>query len=476
MSQIYPVLLAGGAGTRLWPLSRKAYPKQFSNLLNEQTLFQQAALRLTSSNKIKFASHITLTNPDFRFIVTEQLQSVGIDPGHVIIEPEAKNTAPAILAASLHAYNLDEDAVLLVAPSDHIIPDTSEFHNVLKTGLASLDDGKMVTFGISPTYPDTGYGYIELSSKNKGPSGVSDVSKFVEKPQRSIAEEMLQTENFLWNAGIFLFRAIDMIEAFKSFSPSIYKHTKDAVKLAQTDLGFIRLNSDAWSRLEDISIDYAIMEKAKNLVAVPCSFDWSDLGGWDKVWAEADKDEHGNSFTGGAHAIDCSDTLLRSESKSQQLVGLGLNNIIAIAMQDAVLVTNKDNSQDVKKIVDHLKLHTISQAEFFQKDFRPWGWFESLISGNGFQVKQIYVKPGASLSLQSHKYRSEHWIIVEGVAKVTIDQEVKLVNQGHSVYVPLGAIHRVENLEKIPMTLIEVQIGSYLGEDDIVRYEDKYNR
>ena len=218
------------------------------------------------------------------------------------------------------------------------------------------------------------------------------------------------------------------------------------------------------------------MEKAKNLVAVPCSFDWSDLGGWDKVWAEADKDEHGNSFTVGAHAIDCKDTLLRSESKSQQLVGLGLNNIIAIAMQDAVLVTNKDNSQDVKKIVDHLKLHSISQAEFFQKDIRPWGWFESLISGNGFQVKQIYVKPGASLSLQSHKHRSEHWIIVEGVAKVTIDQEVKLVNQGHSVYVPLGAIHRVENLEKTPMILIEVQIGSYLGEDDIVRYEDKYNR
>lgn len=476
MSKIYPVLLAGGSGTRLWPLSRKSYPKQFSNLLNEHTLFQQAALRLTSSKEIEFAPHITLTNSDFRFIVTEQLQKVGFDPSHILIEPEVKNTAPAILAASLYAYDINEDAVLLVAPSDHIIPDTPEFHSIVKTGLTSVNEGKMVTFGISPTYPDTGYGYIELSSKNKNSSGASNVSSFVEKPELLKAKKMLKTENYLWNAGIFLFRAVDMIKAFESFSPSTLKHTSEAVKLAQIDLGFVRLNSDSWSRLENISIDYAIMEKAKNLVAVPYSFNWSDLGGWDKVWEESDKDKHGNSLTIGAHAIDCKDTLLRSESKSQQIVGLGLDNIIAIAMSDAVLVANKDNSQDVKKIVDHLKLNNITQAEFFNKDIRPWGWFESLISGDNFQVKQIYVKPGASLSLQSHKYRSEHWIIVAGTAKVTIDQEVKSVEQGHAVYIPLGAIHRVENLEKFPMVLIEVQIGSYLGEDDIVRYEDKYNR
>ena len=476
MYKITPVLLAGGAGTRLWPLSRKSYPKQFSNLLGEETLLQQSALRLISSDQVEFEPHVTLTNSDFRFIVVEQLQEVGIDPGLILIEPESKNTAPAILAASLISYANDTNAVLLVAPSDHVIPDTSAFHAAIKIGLHQVHNGKMVAFGISPTYPETGYGYLELAKNKLDSSGTSSVIRFVEKPELSCAKEMLDAGNYLWNAGIFLFKAADMIRAFETFAPDVMKLTHQAVKTANVDLGFLRLSPEPWKELEDISIDYAIMEKATNLVAVPYSSKWSDLGGWDAVWAETEKDQSEVATSENAHAIDCFGTLLRSENVGQQIVGLGLKNIIAIAMPDAVLVTQKDRAQDVKKVVEHLNLNNIPQGGIFPKDYRPWGWFESLARGEEFQVKRISVKPGAALSLQSHSHRSEHWIVVEGTAKVTIDNDVSLVTEGKSVYVPLGAVHRMENTGTLPMILIEVQIGSYLGEDDIVRYEDVYAR
>ena len=476
MTVIFPVLLAGGSGTRLWPLSRKSYPKQFSNLIGDKTLFQRSAERLTSSDIIEFAAHITLTNADFRFIVGEQLQEISIDPGPILIEPVARNTAPAILAASILTHSKDENAVLLIAPSDHVIPDTAAFHEAIKVGLSHVENQKMVTFGIQPTQPETGYGYLELSNDRLDDYGSSDLKAFIEKPNLLDAKQMLDAGHYLWNAGIFLFRAHDMLEAFSTHAPECLRLVSLAVEGAAPDLGFLRLAAEPWSKLEDISIDYAIMEKAQNLVAVPYASKWTDLGGWDAVCSDSKPDASGNVTSVTAHAIECSNSLLRSESSSQQVVGIGLNNIMVIAMPDAVLVAPKERAQDVKKAVELLKSKEINQAEIFPKDHRPWGWFESLALGDRFQVKRICVKPGAALSLQSHKYRSEHWIVVEGIAKITIDDEVKLVSEGQSVYVPLGAKHRMENPGKLPMELIEIQIGTYLGEDDIIRYEDLYAR
>ena len=473
---IVPVLLAGGSGTRLWPLSRKSYPKQFSNLIGNNSLFQSCAQRLTSSETLEFASHITLTNTDYRFIIGEQLQEVGIDPGPILIEPEAKNTAAAILAASIFEHSKDENAILLVAPSDHVISDRDAFHDAIKVGLGHLKNNKMVIFGIKPTHPETGYGYIELSTKFLDDHGSSDLKTFIEKPKLQQAKQMLEAGHYLWNAGIFLFRAQDMIDAFSAYAPESLSLVSQAVNDASMDLGFLRLAADPWSDLQDISIDYAIMEKAHNLVAVPYTSKWSDLGGWDAVWAESNSDSSGNVTSNTAHAVACSNSLLRSESNGQQVVGIGLNDIMAIAMPDAVLVAPRDRAQDVKEAVELLKAKGIAQAETFPKDHRPWGWFESLALGERFQVKRICVKPGAALSLQSHNHRSEHWIVVEGTAKVTIGEDVKLVTEGQSVYVPLGARHRLENPGQVPILIIEVQIGSYLGEDDINRYEDLYAR
>lgn len=476
LNYIHPVLLAGGAGTRLWPMSRKSYPKQFSNVIGKQSLFQQSAIRLTSSEVVKFARHITITNSDFRFIVCEQLQTIGIDPGTILIEPEANNTAPAILAASIFAMKNEPNAILLVAPSDHLIPDSSSFHQAIQKGLSQVSRGKIVTFGITPTHAETGYGYLELSSDKLGACDVNVVTRFIEKPDLKSAQRMLQLDNYLWNSGIFLFRACDMIAAFERYDPIMLELVRAAVFEAKIDLGFIRLATNFWSKINPESIDYAIMEKTDNLVSVTYRQKWSDLGGWDAVWAEMDKDGNGNAVSEAAHAIACNNSLLRSENPSQQLVGLGLDNIIAISMPDAVLVANKDLAQDVKKVVEILKIDGISQAENSQKDHRPWGWFESLILSDGFQVKRIFVHPGASLSLQSHSYRSEHWVVVEGEAKVTIGDQIKNVTVGQSVYVPVGAIHRMENQKEKPMVLIEVQIGTYFGEDDIVRYDDVYAR
>ena len=474
--KVTPVLLAGGIGTRLWPLSRKFFPKQFLKIIGDTTLFQNSAKRLTPSDVLEFAPHITITNSDYRFIIGEQLQEVGIDPGPILIEPEAKNTAAAILAVSIFVHSKDENAVLLVAPSDHVMPGTDDFHEAINVGLSHVQNHKMATFGITPTHPETGYGYLELAKDPIDDSGTCNLEKFIEKPDLKGAKQMLEAGHYLWNAGIFLFRARDMIDAFSTHAPETLDLVSKAVNEASEDLGFLRLASEPWSKLQDISIDYAIMEKAQNLVAVPYASKWSDLGGWDAVWSEGKPDASGNVISETAHAIECSNSLLRSESSGQQVVGIGLRDIMAIAMPDAVLVAPKDRAQDVKKAVELLKAKGIAQAEIFPKDHRPWGWFESLVLGERFQVKRICVKPGAALSLQSHKYRSEHWIVVEGTAKVTIDDEVKLVNEGQSVYVPLGAVHRMENTGKVPMLLIEVQIGSYLGEDDIIRYEDLYAR
>lgn len=468
--------MAGGSGTRLWPLSRKSFPKQFSKLIGKNTLFQDSARRLTSSKIIDFFPHITLTGAEARFIVESQLQEIGIDPGTILIEPEPKNTAAAVLVASLFAHSIDQNATLLVAPSDHSIPDMLDFHRAVEVGLSHVQNGSFVTFGIKPTHPETGFGYLEISKISGAELGASKVMNFVEKPDRAHAERMLASENFLWNAGIFLFRAQDMIDAFQAYQPKMLNLVSQVMNDISKDLGFLRLPAEPWCLIEDISIDYAIMEKAQNLVAVPYRSKWSDLGGWDAVWSESNPDASGNVVSETANAIECVGSLLRAESSSQQIVGIGLVDIMAIAMPDAVLVAHKDRAQDVKKAVALLSTKDIQQGEVFPKDYRPWGWFESLALGSHFQVKRICVKPGGMLSLQSHMYRSEHWIVVEGAARVTIEGDVKLMTEGQSIYVPLGAKHRMENPGDVPMILIEVQIGSYLGEDDIIRYEDVYAR
>ena len=474
MSKITPILLAGGAGTRLWPLSRKSYPKQFSPLLGEDSLFQSTANRLSSSEVLSFESIITITNSDFRFIVVEQLQRAGIDPGEVLIEPERRNTAASVLAAALYAQQRNSEATILIAPSDHVIADTLEFHRAIKIGLVETEKGHIVTFGIKPTRPETGYGYLELV-KSTVDKPVA-VKRFIEKPDLETVTKMIKGDTYLWNAGIFLARSKDIVQAFETHAPKLLSYVKKSIENGKVDLGFFRLEPESWSRCENISIDYAIMEKLNNISAVPYSSGWNDLGDWEAIWRDLESDEAGVVTGIDATAIDCSNVLLRSENEAQHLVGLGLQDIIAIAMPDAVLVAHKRRSQDVSLVVKKLKNKGIMQAETFPKDHRPWGWFESLVIADRFQVKRILVFPGAALSLQSHHHRSEHWIVVKGTTRVTVNDKVQLLSEGESIRIPLGAIHRMENPGKVPMVLIEVQTGEYLGEDDIVRYEDLYSR
>ncbi|MCE5974161.1 mannose-1-phosphate guanylyltransferase/mannose-6-phosphate isomerase [Sinirhodobacter sp. WL0062] len=475
--KITPCLLCGGSGTRLWPLSRKSYPKQFAALIGEESLFQASARRVSQPmGGLSFAAPLTITNNDFRFIVAEQLTEAGIDPGPILIEPEGRNTAPAVLAAALYLAQTDPEAVMLVAPSDHLIPDTAAFLASVGAGLSAVARGDLVTFGIAPTRPETGYGYLHLGAQRDSSGQPIALRNFVEKPDLANAERMLAAGDYLWNAGIFLFRVTDILAAFEAHAPELLEPVRQSVTQARSDLGFVRLAPEAWGKARDISIDYAVMEKAQNLSVVPFSGAWSDLGGWDAVWRESGPDARGVVCSDHATAIDCADSLLRSEAEGVELVGIGLENIIAVAMQDAVLVAAKDRAQDVKDAVAALKARGAKQATQLPRDYRPWGWFESLATGGRFQVKRIVVHPGAALSLQSHFHRSEHWIVVEGTAEVTIDDTTRLISENQSVYIPLGAVHRMRNPGKVPMVLIEVQTGTYLGEDDIIRYEDVYAR
>ncbi len=478
MAIVHPVILCGGVGTRLWPLSRKSYPKQFVPLTGAQSLYQACAQRMQGAGAgVDYAAPTILTNADFRFIVTEQLQAVGIDPGPVLIEPDGRNTAPAVLAAALYLAQSDPDAILLVAPSDHVVPDHDAFRAAVATGVAAIEArGDLITFGITPDRPETGYGYLQLSARPDGSGAAVPLTRFVEKPDLDTAQTMLADGSYLWNSGIFLFAARDILAAFQAHAPDLIPPVRAAVEQAECDLGFLRLDPGAWEQAEEISIDYAVMERADNLSVVPFSAGWSDLGSWTAVHELSNPDADGVACTGPVTAIDCQNTLLRAESPDQELVGLGLKNIVAVAMKDAVLVADMTRSQDVKLAVTALKTREAKQATALPVDHRPWGHFETLVLADRFQVKRIVVKPGASLSLQSHHHRAEHWIVVEGTAKVTIDDDVRLVTENQSVYIPLGAVHRMENPGKVDMVLIEVQTGSYLGEDDIIRYEDVYAR
>ena len=472
---IHPVLLCGGSGTRLWPLSRKSHPKQFVKLLGEESLFQASAHRLSGAG---FAAPSVVTGSDFRFMVVEQLAAVEIAPQNVLIEPSARNTAAAICAAAVALDAQNGASLMLVAPSDHVISDAEHFRSTVEAAAKTALDGQIVTFGIRPDRAETGYGWLELTAQLSGDFApvAQPLKSFVEKPDAATAEALLSGGMHLWNAGIFLFSTKTILGAFAEFAPETLAKVRNAFSAAETDLGFTRLAAEPWSTLEDISIDYAVMERAPNLSVVPYGGSWSDLGDWQAIWREGDADGAGVVTSGPSTAVDCKNTLLQATSDTQHLVAMGLEDVIAVAMPDAVLVAHKDRAQDVKKAVAELKAQGVAQAEALPREYRPWGWYESIALGPRFQVKRIVVNPGAALSLQSHNHRSEHWVVVEGTANVTIDANVQSVTENQSVYIPLGAVHRMENPGKLPLTLIEVQTGSYFGEDDIVRYDDVYAR
>lgn len=472
--KIHPIILSGGSGTRLWPLSRKSYPKQFSKIMGDESLFQLSVKRLSGD---AFHAPVVLTNSDFRFIVTEQLAALHILGSDILIEPDVKNTAPAILSAALFLADKDPHALMLVAPSDHVIPDSAHFQRTVEAGIDAAQSGQLVTFGIKPDRPETGYGYLHLAEGAGDFSATArKLKRFVEKPDQSTAETMLASGEYLWNAGIFLFSAKTLIAEFEKHAPEQVAPCSKAVSKAEVDLNFLRLDAAAWAQTESQSIDYAIMERSNHLTAVPFDGAWSDLGSWEAVWLNSEPDADGVVTSQNATAIDCQNTLLRSENDNQELVGIGLKNIVAVAMPDAVLVSDINSSQSVKLAVETLRNTDKKQSEQFPRDHRPWGWFESLSIGDRFQVKRIMVHPGAALSLQSHVHRAEHWVVVQGAALVTIDDTKKIVAENESVYIPLGTVHRLENPGKLDLHLIEVQTGAYLGEDDIIRYEDAYSR
>lgn len=467
---IHPVILCGGSGTRLWPLSRKSYPKQFSRLLGEDSLFQACARRTRAPG---FADPVIVTGDPFRFIVAEQLAAIEMGAQSILIEPEGRNTAPAVLSAALHLSLTDPDALMLVVPSDHVIPDAGAFRKAIAAAADTARAHRLVTFGITPTRPETGFGYLELA---QGTSSTAEtpqpLTRFVEKPDLARAEKMVSAGNFLWNAGVFLFSVHAVLEAFRTHAPAVTAAVEQAVAGARTDLGFTRLAPDPWRAAENISIDYAIMEKTADLAVMPFGAGWSDLGSWEAVWQECGPDAEGNVVSHHATAIDCRGTLLRSEAEGLELVGIGLEDMIAIAMSDAVLVARRDDSQRVKDAVAALKARGAAQAEAFPREHRPWGWFETLVRNDRFQLRKIVLQPGTTLGLQSHAQRSETWIVVEGRAAITIDDSQSELMPGQSAHIPAGAVHRLANPADIALVLIEVRIGAYLGDDDVTRYPE----
>ncbi len=468
--QITPVVLCGGSGTRLWPLSRQSYPKQFSTLLGSQSLFQRSVERMAGR---PFAAPLIMTASDFRFIVTEQLAAIKRTPQAILIEPESRNTAPAILAAALYLDGMHPGALMLVAPSDHVIPDATAFRAAVAEGVGAAEAGQIVTFGITPTQPETGYGYLELAETAKGPQRLV---QFVEKPDALQAAQMLASGRFLWNSGIFLFTTTTILAAYRQQAPAMLRAVHQALAAAEPDLDFLRLAAAPFAEAERVSIDYAVMEKAQNLTVVPYDGAWSDLGSWAAVHTESPQDRDGVALSGAATAIECRNSVLRSEEQGMEVVGIGLSDLIVVAMRDAVLVAGMDRAQQVKQAVAVLQAKGADQATQFPRVHRPWGHFETLLLAPRFHVKRILVRPGQKLSLQSHVHRSEHWIVVAGTARATIGDSVALLTENQSIYVPLGTIHRLENPGKVDLQLIEVQTGAYLLEDDITRYDDIYAR
>lgn len=467
MSQVIPVILSGGAGTRLWPLSRQHYPKQLHQLTGTgHTLLQDTARRVAH-----LQSPIVVCNAEHRFMVADQLQSLGTVPAAMLLEPAARNTAPAIALAALQAVADDPEAMLVVLPADHAIADEHAFRQALDEAVDAAGDGSLVTFGVVPQHAETGYGYIQADASE---GGARRVSRFVEKPDRETAEQYLAAGNYFWNSGMFVFRAAAYLAALEHFQPAMLAACRQAHERAQSDLDFIRVDREAFEASPSESIDHAVMERAENVRMVPLDAGWSDIGSWRSLWEVSEQDANGNAFIGDVIDIDTRDTLVHSLDKL--VVTLGLSDAVVVETPDALLVADRERVQDVKQAVARIEADGRGEHLFHREVHRPWGSYDSVDQGERYQVKRITVKPGKSLSLQMHHHRAEHWVIVSGTANVQVGDTEKLLTENESVYIPIGTRHRLTNPGQVPLELIEVQSGSYLGEDDIVRFEDTFGR
>ena len=472
---IIPIILCGGTGSRLWPLSRESYPKQYLSLdgAESKSLLQKTQERIKGLKNIK--PPILICNEDHRFIVAEQMKEIGINPYSILLEPFGRNTAPAITLASLLALEKEEDPILIVLSSDHQITDTLQFVKTINNGLSYAKENRLVTFGVIPDSPETGFGYIEAENK-LDPKNIKGekILRFIEKPNLERAKILIQDKRFSWNSGIFMFKASLILEEIGKFHPELISSSKKALKGENYDLDFRRLNQQAFEKCPDLSIDVAVMERTNIGTVLPLNAGWSDLGSWHAVWKSHNKDNSGNVIRGKVLSKDTKNCLLKSDKRL--IVGIGLEDLIVVETSDAILVANKNDDQKIKDIVQDLKKKGFSEGQVHQKVFRPWGSYASVANESRWQVKLIKVKPGASLSLQKHQHRSEHWIIVSGTAKIEINKKTFTLSENQSTYIPLGSIHRLSNPGKIELSLIEVQSGPYLGEDDIERFEDNYGR
>jgi len=463
-----PVIMSGGSGTRLWPLSRKHKPKQFIALFGENTMFQETLSRLSDIDDRQ--APIVVCNNDHRFMVAEQLHELDISSANIILEPIGRNTAPALAISALQAQSTGEDPILLVLAADHVIENIPAFHQAIETAKTQAEAGLLVTFGIVPTSPNTGYGYIQASEKNV----TSPVKRFVEKPDLATATEYVDSGSYYWNSGMFMFKASTLIAELENYAPDILANCREALAKGVKDLDFIRLDTDTFSNCRSESIDYAVMEQTNKAVVVPLDAAWNDVGSWSSLWECAEQDVNNNVLQGDVMIDDVQNSYIHSENRLVSV--LGVDNIVVVETADAVMVASKDSAQNVKNIVNRLIDDQRQEAENHRLCYRPWGYYDSIDAGQRFQVKRITVNPGASLSLQMHHHRAEHWIVVTGTAQVTCDENVMLLTENQSTYIPIGAKHRLHNPGQVLLEMIEVQSGSYLGEDDIIRFEDNYSR
>jgi mannose-1-phosphate guanylyltransferase/mannose-6-phosphate isomerase len=464
--KINPVILSGGSGTRLWPLSREHYPKQLLALLGEQTLLQQTVSRLDGMKHV--AAPLLVCNEEHRFLVAEQMRQLGKAPADIVLEPVGRNTAPALTLAALALLkHAPDDALMLVMPADHIIQDTDNFRAAVEQGAALAEKGRLVTFGIVPTAPETGYGYIKMGAGN-------NVAAFIEKPDIETASRYVAAGDHLWNSGMFMMQASVWLDELNRYHPAMLEACQAAYAQGQRDADFYRVNALAFGSCQSNSIDYAVMEETDKAAVVVLDAGWSDIGAWSSLWEASARDAQGNVVQGDVYLHATKNTLLISQHRF--LAAVGLDDIIVVETPDAVLVAHKQHAQSVKEIVNRLKAEKRSEYKTHRRVYRPWGSYEGIDAGQRFQVKRLMVNPGASLSLQMHHHRAEHWVVVKGTARVTKGDEVFMLTENQSTYIPLGTTHRLENPGNIPLEIIEVQSGSYLGEDDIVRFEDQYNR
>ena len=471
---IIPVILCGGSGTRLWPLSRESYPKQFLSIKKDSqfSLLQKTIQRILPLKNLR--EPILICNEEHRFIVAEQIRELNIDDFIILLEPFGRNTAPAITSAAIKSLELEDDPILLVLSSDHVINNNRKFLNVVEIGSKFAEINKLVTFGVIPTSPETGYGYIKAAEPFGDKIEGFEIESFIEKPDKKMAQKLIKDNRFTWNSGMFMFKAQEIIKEIDKFSPEILLSCKKTINKSIIDLDFQRLDKVSFEKCKNISIDIAVMEKTSRGIVIPLDVGWSDIGSWEVVWETSRKDKDGNFTEGNVIIENTKNSYLRSENRL--IVGIDLDNLVVVETRDAILISNKKSSQKVKNVVNHLKKSKIPEGHSHTKVYRPWGHYLSVVEDNRWQVKLIEVKPGEKLSLQMHHHRSEHWVVVSGTAKVEVDNQMKILSENESIYIPLGSKHRLSNPGKINLTLIEVQSGSYVGEDDIVRFEDKYGR